>query len=188
MNLGQTMLVVAAISILGILVLNANRTVLETNETQNQSEFGITAVSLATSLVEEANGKMFDEVIEDSTTLALTDPSQLTASASLGKEAGEAYRSGVTDFDDFDDFDRLFLVYKSPLDSALTPGSSGEITVPGIREKYYVKCRVQYVASGNLDAVVTTRTWHKKITVTVSAASPTMKDTLVYPAVMSYWN
>ena len=188
MNLGQTMLVIAAISILGILVLNANRTVLETNETQNLSEFGITAVSLATSLTEEAQGKMFDEVIEDSTTMALTNPDQLTASASLGKDPGEVYRGGALDFDDFDDFDGLFLVYKSPLDSALTPGSNEEITVPGIREKYYVKCRVQYVAPGNLDLPVTTRQWHKRLTVTVSAASPTMKDTLVYPSVMSYWN
>ena len=84
MNLGQTMMVIAALGLLGILVLNANKTVLETTEVQNTSEFGIAAVSLATSLVEEASGKMFDEVIADSTTAVLTVPTQLCAS--LGKE------------------------------------------------------------------------------------------------------
>jgi hypothetical protein len=186
MNLGQTMMVIAGLLLLGILVLNANRTVLETNDTQNVSEFGINAVSLATSLVEEANGKMFDEVIADSNTQALTDPDQLTAVGSLNKEAGEVYRGGANDFDDFDDFNNLFLVFKSSLDSAPTSGADKEIIVPGIRAKYYVRSRVVYVSGANLDSTAASRTWHKKIIVTVT--SPSIKDTLVYPSVMSYWN
>ena len=189
MNLGQMTLVVAALMLLGILVLNTNKTLLSTNDTQNTSEFGITAVSLATSLVEEANGKMFDEVVADSTTGALTAPSQL--SPALGPNGSEAYRDPVHDFNDFDDFNGLFLVYKSPLDSAVTAGATKEFTMPGIRAKYLVRVRVEWVNptaanSYNIDAVAVTKTWHKKLTVTVT--SPSMTDTLTYPSIMSYWN
>jgi hypothetical protein len=188
MNLGQTLLVVAALGLLGILVLNSNRTVLETNETQNMSEFGITAVSLATSLVEEAQGKMFDEVISDSTTATLTDPNQLTPAdaANLGPEGSEAYRAGILDFDDFDDFDGLVLAFKSPLDSASIPGATMQLTVPGIRAIYIVETTVRYVADTDLDTPVTYRTWHKRLMVKVK--SPSMKDSLMYPSIMSYWN
>ena len=186
MNLGQMMLVVAALSILGILVLNANRTVLETNDTQNQSEFGINAVSLATSIVEEAMGKMFDEAIADSNTGELSDPLQLTSAATLGKEGAEAYRAGVDDFNDFDDFHKLFLVYKSPADSLATPGADREVIVPGIRDRYFVRSRVEYVSDATPDIAVAFPTWPKKMTVTVTSSSS--RDTLVYPALMSYWN
>jgi hypothetical protein len=186
MNLGQMMMVVAALSILGILVLNTNTTVLETNDTQNLSEFGINAISLATSLVEEANGKMFDEVIADSTTPELSNPISLSSVANLGPDGGESYRTPGNDFDDFDDFDGLVLVYRSPLDSSLTAGATKEFVIPGIRAKFIVHAKVDYVAAGNLNVTSGSPTWHKKITVTVS--SPAIKDTLVYPAIMSYWN
>lgn len=186
MNLGQMMMVVAALSILGILVLNTNTTVLETNDTQNLSEFGINAISLATSLVEEANGKMFDEVIADSMTPQLSDPVSLTGVANLGPDGGEGYRTPGADFDDFDDFDGLVLAYKSPLDSSVTAGATKEFVIPGIRAKFIVSAKVEYVAAANLDVSSAAATWHKKITVTVS--SPAIKDTLVYPAIMSYWN
>jgi hypothetical protein len=184
MNLAQTMLVIAGLSILGILVLNANRTMLESNDTQNVSEFGINAVSLATSLVEEANGKTFDEVIADSTTGELSAPGQL--SVTLGKEGAETYRGGSDDFNDFDDFNNLVLAFKSPLDSAVVTGADRDIIVPGIRALYYVRTRVQYVSDTNLDSAVAFRTWHKRMMVTVT--SPAIRDTLRYPSVMSYWN
>jgi len=123
------MLVIAALSILGILVLNANRTVLETNDTQNLSELGINAVSLATSIVEEAMGKMFDEGIADSNTGELNDPKQLTSVIGLGAEGAEQYRDGGNDFNDFDDFDGLLLVYKNPVDSIITPGADIEAAI-----------------------------------------------------------
>lgn len=184
MNLAQTMMVIAGLAILGILVLNANRTMFESNDTQNASEFGINAVSLATSLVEEANGKMFDEVIADSMTGDLSVPGQL--SSALGKETGERYRDGANDFNDFDDFDRLFIAYKSPVDAAIVTGADRDIIVPGIRALYYVRARVDYVTEANLDSAVSFRTWHKRMMITVT--SPAIKDTLRYPSVMSYWN
>ena len=185
MNLGQMIMVLGALSLLGGLVLNTNSNLLETNQTMNNSEFGITAVSLATSLVEEAMGKMYDETIADSTSPALTNPNQL--SVTLGPVGGEQYRGG-TSFDDFDDFNGLFLVYKSavPADSVMTPGSSYEYKVKGLRAKYFVRAKVNYVNYTNLNDTSAVATWHKKITVTVT--SPSSPDTLSFPAIMSYWN
>jgi hypothetical protein len=190
MGLGQMMLVIGGIVILGVVVLTANSSLIESTDVMNDSEFGITAVSLATSLVEEASGKMFDSVIADSTSIQLTNPSQL--STTLGPETGEVYRSGTHDFDDFDDFNNIFLVYKSdnPRDTIHTPGSTWETIVPGIRSKYFVRAQVTYVPYNNLDSTSAAKTWHKKIVVTVTRPqpNPTKSDTLVFPAVLSYWN
>lgn len=188
MNLGQSMLVIGAILLLGILTLNANRTVMETNDVTNSSEFGIAAVSLATSLVEEAMGKMFDEVVADTVppTMALS-----ILSTSLQKESGERYRGGTNDFDDFDDYNNLFVVYTSPNDMSAVAGADTILVVPGLRARYYVRARVNYVNSTALDDTSSGRTWHKKLRVEVT--SPRIlpigqaQDTLVYPAVMSYW-
>jgi hypothetical protein len=191
MNLGQTMMVIAALGLLGILVLNSNRTVLETTEIQNTAEFGIAAVSLATSIVEEASGKMFDELIADSTTSVLTSPTQL--SSTLGKETGEGYRSSTMDFNDFDDFNGLKLIFKDTKKDTSAVTAVGQVwTVPGLRTPYHVWCVVVYVDPTNLNGVSGARTWHKKLTVyvtTLENLNPgTKKDTLVYPTIMSYWN
>jgi|GEM_PF-501619 len=204
MNLGQMLMVTGAIVLLGILVLNANTTVYQANDTMYTSEFGVTAVSLATSIVEEAMGKMFDVVVSDSTSPSLMDSTKLTLPALLGPEAveTESYRGMVAgkphDFDDFDDFNNLKICYFSdaPGDSTGTAGFL-PIKVPGMRAKYYLTCQVTYVKPPNLDVdYIVRQTWHKKITVTVWSPSAvkvngsgvSVPDTLVYPAIMSYWN
>ncbi len=187
MSLSQTLFVVGAMFILGLLLLNSNKTIMQTDETRNSSDFGVTAVSLAASLIEEASGKMFDAAIEDSSTGQITSPSLLTAVSSLGHGSAEKYRS-ANDFNDFDDFNNLFIVFKSDnsADTAKTTGSDWEAVVPGIRTKCFVRAKVFYVQPPNLDVASTVRTWHKKIVVTVT--SPSFKDTIAIPAIMSYWN
>jgi hypothetical protein len=199
MNLGQMMMVVGAIVMLGVLILNTNSTIYQTNDIMYTSEFGVTAISISTSLVEEAMGKMFDKVVADSNSAALLDSTLLTLPGSLGPDPveNESYRAsvaGTKDFDDFDDFNNLKICYHSevPADVDATPGYL-QITVPGIRAKYYVTCTVTYVNPPNLDVPYAVRqTWHKKITVTVTSPSATgitgKPDTLAYPAIMSYWN
>lgn len=199
MNLGQMMMAIGAIVMLGVLILNTNSTIYQTSDIMYTSEFGVTAISLSTSLVEEAMGKMFDKVVADSNAAALMDSTLLTLPASLGPDVveNESYRGtvvGTKDFDDFDDFNNLNICYHSdvPADADATPGYV-QITVPGIRAKYYVTCTVSYVSPANLDVPYAVRqTWHKKITVTVTSPSATgitgNPDTLAYPAIMSYWN
>jgi len=185
MNLGQSMLVIAAMALLGFLALSANSSVMDSTQTSDNSEFGVTAVSLATSIIQEAMSKMFDEVTVDSG--AVTDPSQLTPSPFwMHRDPGEHYRGGVNDFDDISDFDSMLFVYTSPLDPAPEPGADTTIIVPGIRDRYFVRTRVQYVDPNNLDQVVAGPTWHKRIVVTVTSSSP-RRDTIAIPAVMSYW-
>ncbi|HTO93657.1 MAG TPA: hypothetical protein VMM80_04775, partial [Bacteroidota bacterium] len=151
MNLGQMILVVGAIVLLGILVLNANSTVYQASDTMYTSEFGVTAVSLATSLVEEAEGKMFDVVVAPKNSSDLYDSTLLTGVGSLGPELAtehESYRHLVpgypNDFDDFDDFNNLKLCYHDASESDATAGFL-QIIVPGMRAKYYVTCTVVYV-------------------------------------------
>ncbi len=203
MSLGQTLIAVASLSLLGILILNSNNILLDTSDIQAEGEFGITAVSLATSLVEESMGKMFDAVVAD-TNNTLNDSTLLTSASGLGHSPAESYRgteSGTSDFNDFDDYNNLFIVYKSnlPADTARTPGSDYEIVVPGIRSKYFVRAKVEYVRHTNLNTAVNYPTWHKKLTVTVTRPMPrigppvqqvqdSVANTLVFPAVMSFWN
>lgn len=189
MNLGQMMLVIGASVLLSLLILSANSSTFEATDTMYTSEFGVTAISLATSIVEEANGKMFDQCIAGVNPAAVFDSTLFTSPGALGRDAGETYRNPVKDFNDFDDYNNLFLVYKSNVaaDTIATPGSDWESIVPGIRAKYFVRCAVCYVKLPNLDVPYTIRqTWHKKIVVTVT--SPSSRDSLVYPAIMSYWN
>jgi hypothetical protein len=204
MNLGQMMLVVGALAMLGLLTLSTNRTIMESNKTQNDSEFGVTAVSIATSVVEEAMGTMFDAAIGDTNVGAVTSVANLTAPLSLGHSVLESYRAhiaGTRDFGDFDDFKGLFLVYKSPSDTASTAGSDYEFVVPGIRNKYFARVQVNYVDLTNLGSTLATnpRSWYKRMTVTVTTPVPrigsaaqqlqdSLANTLVFPAIMAYWN
>lgn len=190
MGLGQMMLVIGALTLLGMIILTANATVFQNSDTMYNSEFGITAISLANSLTEEANGKMFDHCVAATSAPALFDSSLLASPINgLKPDPGESYRgltSGTTDFNDFDDFNGLKLVYLSPTEVDSAPGYT-KIYIDGIRAKFYVTARVEYVQPPDLDVpVLSHQTWHKKITVTVK--SPSLKDTLSYPSVMSYWN
>jgi hypothetical protein len=182
-------LVLAAMMILSALILQSNNIILDSSESLVSSDTDAAAATLATSLAEEACGKLFDEVITDSTVAALTTPTQL--SSVLGPETGERFRDttgSFTPFDDFDDFNGLFVVYKSNTagDSAPTPGADWEFIVPNIRAKFLVRAKVDYVLDSAPDVAVGFRTWHKKLTLTIT--SPSTKDTLVYPYLMSFWN
>lgn len=192
MNLGQSLFALGALSIMGSLGLNANKAIMAESARINSGESGITAVGLAQSLVEEAMGKYFDAKIDTSITGEITSTTELTPLSALGPGPSERYRGGANDFNDFDDFNNQFLVYKSsnPSDTASTSGSSWETIVPSLEAKYYVKTKVRYVRvnMSNIpmaDSISTVPTWHKQLTVTV--INPTSRDTLVYPAIMSYW-
>ena len=189
MNLGQMLLVLLALVVLGALILQSNSIILSSAETLTASEIDASAISLATSVMEEASGKLFDEVINDTTVSALTDPGQL--SASLGPDGGERFRDSTGShhlFNDFDDYNGLFVVFKSsnPADSEPTPGAQWEFVVPDLRGKYYVHVSVSYVSPPDLDVPAAGRTWHKKMTLTVT--SPSSAGTVVLPWVMSFWN
>ena len=97
MNTGQTMLTIGAMILLSMVLLRINNNFLNTNTVMMENKFGVLALSLATSYIEEATGKAFDAATVDQPVTALND---LTAPSSLGHAGSEVYPN----FNDFDDF------------------------------------------------------------------------------------
>ena len=182
------MLAVAAMFLIGIIIFSASSTLLQNDDTIKDSEFGVAAISLATSLVEEVQGKTFDEAATDS---GVVNIGQLTLPAYFGPDVNEFYRTtdpAKSDFDDIDDYNNFSIEFVSDTTRPKVATYRGD--AKGFRADYLVKAKVVYVvASGgvaNLDGFSAAPTWNKKLIVTVT--SPTSRDTLVFPTVISYWN
>lgn len=162
MSTGQMMLVVGAIIVLGIMMLSANRMYTTTGQTLLYSELGITAISLSTSIIQEAQGKAFDQATDND---MVTSLSSLTAVNKLGPETGESYPDSMNDFDDFNGL-----------------SISQSFTNSG---KFNISCQVVYVDTSNPNVTSSVPTWNKKLTVTVT--SPSMRDTIRESYIFSYF-
>jgi hypothetical protein len=75
MGTGQMMLAALSVTLLGVTVLAVNNTSIQHGTILQQTEIGIYAISMATSIVEEAQGLSFDETTVDN---AVTSTSSLT--------------------------------------------------------------------------------------------------------------
>lgn len=95
MGTGQMLLTIGAVILLGNIILTTNRGIANSSQLMLKTNFGLEAVSLASSTVEEAESLPFDESTRFNSD---TSTSQLTAAANLGEESS----SGDT-LDDFDD-------------------------------------------------------------------------------------
>lgn len=155
------MLAAGAMMLLAVLVLNVNNSIYGTNATLMDTKFGILAVSLGTSIIEEATGKSFDVATCGN---SVNDLNLLTPSSGLGPASGETYPN-FNDFDDFNNFTKTFTNFPSA--------------------EFTVSCKVNYVLESDPSVITTSKTWHKRIDVFV--ASPSMKDTLKLSSVCSYW-
>jgi hypothetical protein len=153
MNTGQMLISIAAMILLGTVILNVNRNALLNNVEMDEAKYQLLAVSLGTALIEEAFSKSFDE----RTANALLAANLTDLSATLGPDLGE---SSKDDFDDFDDY------------NGYSGNTNGDTTFQSAN--MYFRCKVNYVDPDvSLDSVAA-RKWHKKITVFVS--SPFIKD------------
>ncbi|MGA2623468.1 MAG: hypothetical protein ABSF91_06390 [Bacteroidota bacterium] len=161
MSTGQMMLVLGAMALLSIVMLSANRTYVTTGKTILYSELGITAVSLSTSVIQDAEEKAFDA---NTFNTPVTSLSSLTPVNSLGPESGEVY----PDYNDFDDYNTLVTSKTFP--------SSGT---------FNISCSVCYVDTSNPNVASSTVTWSKKLTVTVTC--PSMPDTIRESYIYSYF-
>ena len=182
MGLGQTLLTIMALMLMGRLILTVNRTTLEAGSSKDIAEYRIAATSLGTSLLENAKDLAFDEATVD-TFLTTTQSSSLTAAASFGPDAGE---SSYTSFDDIDDYNGYVKIDTIP-NSAI----------------FYTTARVEYlnVSPPSTVTVTTTKSWNKQITIYVTSpymvdwtlmdnttTPPTPRpDTLKFVSVYSYW-
>jgi len=159
------LITIGALLLLSLVILRVNRGFLNTDSVLLDSKLGVLATSVATSLMEEANSKAFDQNTDTVSVNSLT-----SLSSTLGPESGETYPN----FNDFDDFNGLHII---------------DSTMPSA--KFIVDCKVEYVTPSNPDSAVGNRTWHKKLTVEVSSPSllgqDDKPDTLRMSTIYSYW-
>lgn len=171
MNSGHTMLAVGAMLLLSITILGINGKFLNTSTVLYNTKFGVLAISLGTSIIEEANGKAFDLAGSSD---AITDINLLTAPQYLGPAGGEVY----PDFNDFDDYNWLHKVDSIKINSKTFAA-------------FTIDCRVNYVSATNPSVISSVRTWHKRIDVFVTSESMknqnNEQDTVKLSSVYSYW-
>jgi hypothetical protein len=153
-NTGQVLLTTGAIVLIGTTVLTVNRMYSNHGIILQKTKIGIYAVSLATSLIEEASGKAYDEVTVDD---AVSSTSSL--SSTLGPESGETTTPPSTArFDDFDDYNGLNM----------------GINIAGV-DSFMIRATVFYVTDSAPDVQSSSKQWQKKLTVAVTSVS--MSDT-----------
>jgi len=160
MNTGQTILTMGALVLFSTLMVTMNTSYQTSGELVVQSELGITASSLATSLIEEATSRAFDKATD---TAIATTLSCLTPPSNLGPE-NEVYPR----FNDFDDYNNLTITQNVEKCGVFTLTS-----------------KIIYVDFTTPDVPAVFPTWHKKISVRVT--SPSMLDTIAMEYVFSYW-
>lgn len=157
MNLGQSLFAIGALTILSLTILRMNNNILSTDETVMDSKIGILAISIGTSLIEEASKLHFDE---STRTNPVNNLNYLTPVSSLGQESPGVF----DDFDDYNNYTKHDTIYSIP---------------------FHTRCLVTYINPTNPNGSSSNRTWHKKLTVKI--ANDFSKDTLELSTVYSYW-
>jgi len=162
MNTGQMLMTLGGLVILTYVFLNINRGFSHSNDVLMNTKLSVLAVSLGTSIIEEASSQSFDEA---SIETGIYDIGAFTLPAALGPESGEVRAT----FDDFDDFDGLMI--------------QDTTTIQDL--PFNIECNVTYVVAGDPEQVSNGTTWHKKLTVGVSSIY--MTDTISVSSVQSYF-
>lgn len=168
MNTGQSFMSIGAMFLLSLTILRVNNNILTTDTVMHDSKFGILATSIATSLIEKASKKAFDANTFENSVSTLT---ALTPASGLGPASSESAPDSCNDFDDFDGYTERI----SNLPSAI----------------FDVSCEVSYVNPNNPDGKLTTQSWHKKMTVTVTSpniGNEEKTDTIRLSTIYSYWH
>lgn len=164
------MLTIGGLVLLSTLIIAANRFILNQKTLALESEYVMTAISLGQSIINEAKEKSFDEVAD---TGKVYNPNQLTLFSSFGPDAGESiplpdslsnstYLSALryNDVDDYNGYSRRI--------STITA------------DNYLATVSVTYASPTYPDSVLTTKTWCKKMTVTVTNPYITIPIRLSY--------
>jgi hypothetical protein len=159
MNTGQMILTICAMILLSTVVLRVNTTKLNNESVRDHAQYGVLATSIATSIIEEAQSKAFDQFTDTNSVSSLTQLSLV-----LGPESGETEAT----FNDFDDFNG-FTKRDSSMPSAI----------------FDIHCQVVYVDENNVNGFTSNRTWNKKINISIT--SPFSPDTFRTSSIFSYW-
>ncbi|MDP1677125.1 MAG: hypothetical protein Q8L88_09675 [Bacteroidota bacterium] len=103
MGLGQTLLTIMALMLMGRLILNSNTLTLDTGMMKDLAEYRIAGTSFGTSRLEKIEGKRFDESSVDSIEVYTTSELSTYANFGPGRDAGESSTNEAT-WDDVDDY------------------------------------------------------------------------------------
>ncbi|MBZ0263942.1 hypothetical protein K8I28_04670 [bacterium] len=175
MGTGQMIITFGAIMLMGVIVLNFNRLINDTDTNLDFNRFRLEAMSIMTSHVEQLSQYFYDEASTDTTSeKTLND---FTLPNNLGFEGNDS--SLVDDIDDLNGT------------TAVDTGRSGAI--------YNVNYDLDYVTlSSDTFAASGTRQYHKRVNIAVSDAfnppliyemvnGTRVRDTLKVSIVVSYW-
>ncbi len=167
MHSGQTLMVIAAMMLLGTLSQSVNRTLINSSTTSLEMEASLDAISYARSLMDEIMSKEFDQ--KTTNNVRAFSYSDITAIASLGPDGAEGFTlpdvsasenyKATTMYNDVDDYNNYIrIVRNSRLDN------------------FTLTVRVDYVNEDSPDAPFGSPTFYKRVTITISNPYMT-KDT-----------
>jgi hypothetical protein len=174
MGLGQTLLTIMALMLMGRVILMMNTTTLDVGYSKDLAEYRISGTSLGTSMLEQVNGLAFDEATVNAD-LTPAQKANLTDTTHFGPDAGETTPDL---YDDIDDYNR-FAKYDT-----LQNGISYKTTV-----------QIEYVnIAGSAITATSTKGFNKRITVKVTSdflidysVTPNRADTLKFQSIFCYW-
>lgn len=162
MSLGQSILAAAALIMLTILVISANRMIVQSQEDEYKAIAVNEASEIANAIINEALSKQYDA---NSSTSSYQSASVFTDASSLGPNSTESsnvptpdtslipYSSSFRSIKYYNDFDDYHL-YERKVNTRTLIG-------------YVAKCKVTYVRSDNFNLPTTTKGFFKRIVVTV---------------------
>jgi hypothetical protein len=162
MNTGQTLLVIAAFAMLSLITLAVNGTLISTSSTGIQMETSLNALSIAQTMLDEILAKDFDQHTAGGHRVfdyaSMTDPALLGPEGSEKNWSIDSTKTGgyysqwrYNDVDDYNGYVR----------AAITPRLGW----------FRVSVKVFYVDEFTPTVQSNTRTWQKKIVVTVTHTS-----------------
>ena len=149
----QSLLAIGAVWLFALITINFNSTVVHNISIEVENKVYLTAFSLADDMIEEIKQKAFDE-----RTIDFITPNANQLTLPLGRE-GESWPN----FDDVDDYD----------------GYSKNVGLPYV-ETYTVSVAVHYVDGTNPNTNSLSRSFYKKVDVTVTSQYMTL------PVVLSF--
>ena len=153
MGLSQLILLAGSMVLLGIISLTIYNSFNSKTDSDLYNEAYITASGIAQSIIDQILTKSFDQ---NTRTTSVSNPSSLTAVASLGPDAGE---SSVLQFNDVDDYKNYT--------------RADTMSVLGI---FNTQVDVNYVSKMNPDQISAAKTFTKRINIFVT--NTYLKDTL----------
>ncbi len=168
MGTGQMLISIGAIVLLGTVILNTNRGITSSSQVMLETNFGLEAVSLCASTIDEAEYLPFDESTRNSR--ADSGLSQLTLPANLGEES--SVNDTLNDFDDWNG--HIGVGYRLEKDSLATGW-------------YMRKTQVHYVDFYTLNIDNTNRQWLKRLDVWVWNTADSAGSIVHMYSIYGYW-